>query len=766
MKTNATQVLTTWIKLFVTFTCFLLIFSNTGRSQAVVKDPVCYGEPIELICNATSACNNFDATFHWENFSGSWTSSERNPVINPGQPGYATDWFYLNIDYSPPPGGFYTGSIHVTVNPLQPVSLTITASSNPAILGSPVTFTAHPVNGGTTPAYQWKKNGTNVSGATNSTYNYIPANNDAVACTLTSNAACATGNPATSNTITMVVLPGMTLTSAVNGATCKGVANGSINLTVSGGTPPYAYFWSNAATTEDIINLFAGTYTVTVTDSYSSVKTGSWTVNEPGALSWASSKTNVTCNGLCDGSIATLYTLGGTPPYTYHWSNGATTQNLAGLCPGTYSVTVSDAHLCDVRGFSTITQPEAISMGANLVAVSCNGMGNGSIDLSVSGGTFPYSYVWSNGATTGYIGNLFSGTYSVTVSDGYNCTATGNWTVSEPAGLSWDCTKTNVTCKGACDGTISTSVMMGGTAPYAYHWSNGANTDNLTGLCQGTYSVTVTDANLCNIITYRTITAPDALALSASTVAASCPAASDGSINLSVSGGTLPYSYFWSNSSTTEDISGLAAGSYSVTVIDAHYCLKTGSFAVGQTSSVCALTYLQNQFVSDSRCYNATQTIYVAGPPPSNPTSFYVLSGGHVTLIAGQNILFYPGTKAVAGSYLHGSINPGGPWCSMKEATMITVPDGEPETPAAGEKSFFTVYPNPTSGQFTLELKNIEESATVRVEIYGLYGERLQSADLSGQMKYNLSLAGKPIGVYFLRVVSGNLAGTGKIIKQ
>ena len=135
-------------------------------------------------------------------------------------------------------------------------------------------------------------------------------------------------------------------------------------------------------------------------------------------------------------------------------------------------------------------------------------------------------------------------------------------------------------------------------------------------------------------------------------------------------------------------------------------------------------------------------------------------------MIAGQNIIYYPGTRVEYGGYLHGYIASGGPWCGAKSATIAEVSEEEPESFPVPEKSFFSIYPNPTTGGFFLELKGIEETAELKVEMYDMLGERVLTTELQGQMKYNLSLTGKPVGVYFIRVVSGKLAGTGKIIKQ
>jgi uncharacterized repeat protein (TIGR01451 family) len=189
-------------------------------------------------------------------------------------------------------------------------------------------------------------------------------------------------------------------------------------------------------------------------------------------------------------------------------------------------------------------------------------------------------------------------------------------------------------------------------------------------------------------------------------------------------------------------------------------------FPVTVNSALPLQLTLQNLNVIDTRCYNASQTIIVAGPPPTYLSTFIVGEGGQATMIAGQNIVYYAGTKVVYGGYMNGYIASGGPWCGAKSASIMAVPQLEPEPYPVTEKSFFSIYPNPTTGGFFLEIKGMEETAGLKVEMYGMLGDRVFSASLQGQRRYDLTLEGKPVGVYFIRVVSGKLAGTEKIIKQ
>ncbi|MEZ4893191.1 MAG: SprB repeat-containing protein [Saprospiraceae bacterium] len=387
-----------------------------------------------------------------------------------------------------------------------------------------------------------------------------------------------------SNAVSVKLDPSISLTKTSVDVSCYGGSNGSINLTVSGGTSPYTYAWSNGATTKNISGLSAGTYTVTVTDALGCTKTTSKTITQPKALTLSKTQVNVSCNGGNNGSID-LTVVDGTSPYTYAWSNGATSQDISGLSAGTYTVTVTDANSCTKSISATITQPSVLSLSKTVVHATCGG-NNGSIDLSVSGGTNPYTYVWSNGATTQDISNLSAGTYTVTVTDNNNCTKSLSATVNNQSGPTVSETHVNVACYGGNTGSIDISVS-GGTSPYTYLWSNGATTQDINNLSAGTYTVTVTDANNCSATKATTITQPGSgLSLSRTSTNVSCYGGSNGSINLTVSGGTSPYSYNWSNGATTEDISGLSAGTYTVTVTDNNGCTKTTSKTITQPKSL------------------------------------------------------------------------------------------------------------------------------------------------------------------------------------
>ncbi|MBL0343394.1 MAG: SprB repeat-containing protein [Bacteroidetes bacterium] len=411
-------------------------------------------------------------------------------------------------------------------------------------------------------------------------------------------------NSIASGTITQ---PSAALSSSISGnqpVLCNGGNNGSLSLNVTGGTFPYDFIWSNGQTTQDILNLTAGTYTVTITDANgcTTIKTG--TVTQPAAALNANAivTQQVLCNAGNSGQID-LSVSGGTSPYSYLWSNGSTNQDLNGVPAASYSVDITDANGCVTSKNVTVTQPAAALNGiaSSTSQVNCFGGNNGAATVAASGGTTPYTYLWSNGSTSQNISGLAIGIYSVTITDANGCTTNKNTTITQPtAALSASSSvNQNVSCFGGSNGSINLNVL-GGTAPYTYLWSNSSTLQNLIGVTSGTYSVTVTDANGCSVVQSKTINQP-AAALSSNALASqnvSCFGGSNGTVSLSVSGGTSPYSYSWNIGANTQNLSGLSSGVYSVTVTDLNGCTDLASATVNQPAAALSSSANMSQFVS------------------------------------------------------------------------------------------------------------------------------------------------------------------------
>lgn len=283
-----------------------------------------------------------------------------------------------------------------------------------------------------------------------------------------------------------------------------------------------------------------------------------------------SNQNDVSCNGENDGS-ATADATGGTAPYEYEWSTGATTATASGLSAGTYGVTITDADMATASTSVEISEPALLQASVSGTPVECNGDNSGSATVSAEGGVTPYRYRWSTGRTTRTINDIPDGTYTVTVTDFNNCTTTASVQITEPDALFIDISGTDETGPMANDGTASV-IAGGGTGPYDYSWSNGATTSNINGLSAGTYIVTVTDANQCEEIGMITIQGMECnLQASISKTMVTCPGLSDGSATVEVTGVQNP-AYIWSDGQTTATASDLAAGMYEVTISESNGC--------------------------------------------------------------------------------------------------------------------------------------------------------------------------------------------------
>ncbi|MDC3260005.1 gliding motility-associated C-terminal domain-containing protein, partial [bacterium] len=357
----------------------------------------------------------------------------------------------------------------------------------------------------------------------------------------------------------------------------------SISASASSGTTPYTYSWDpapaagqNSATAS---GLPAGNYSVTITDATGCAAVTATIVTEPTVLT-ANITANVSITGAggSDGS-ATVAGSGGTPGYTYFWSNVQTGATAVGLTAGVYCVTVTDANLCEAITCVTIIEPAPLALNPSANVTSCFGGSDGMVTTSAAGGISPYSYTWLTSPSNVPVGNtitvtgLSAGSYFVSVTDANGITTSSSLvTINEPSAVTASLiSSANINCNGDCNGNAVASAT-GGTSPYTFEWSDGQTNPTAVGLCVGGFSVSVLDDNDCPANTAVTITGPTALSLTLNPTNLTCFNAGDGSVTSTVAGGTSGYTYFWSNVQTTANISGLTAGIYCVTVTDANLC--------------------------------------------------------------------------------------------------------------------------------------------------------------------------------------------------
>ncbi len=356
-------------------------------------------------------------------------------------------------------------------------------------------------------------------------------------------------------------------------------------VVAAGGSGIYTYLWSyGGQTTASRTGLVQGVYPVTVTEtSYGCSVTTSITINQPAsALSVTPSSNNPICTN--NNGSAGIIAAGGTAPYHYLWSTGNnnTTDTISGRPAGTYSVTVTDTNGCTVsNSFTLVTQHPVLSLVPTIINPICIN-NNGSVSITANGGTAPYHYLWSttNNNTSDTISNRLAGTYSVTVIDTNGCFISGAYTlVTQYPVLSLVPTITNPICTSN-NGSASITAN-GGTAPYHYLWSTANNNtaDSISGRPAGTYSVTVTDTNGCVVsAAYTLVTQFPSISLTPSTTNTSCT--NNGSASITPNGGTAPYTYHWSNSSTNQGLVGIGSGTYTVTVTDHNGCFISDTLTI------------------------------------------------------------------------------------------------------------------------------------------------------------------------------------------
>jgi PKD repeat protein len=491
-----------------------------------------------------------------------------------------------------------------TVAITEPLPLTLGSSTTPVSCNGGNNGTVNVVaSGGTTPyTYLWSPNGQTIPNLTGQVAgNYTATVTDANGCV--------------QNITDTIIEPlPIIISFTKTDVSCFNGNNGTITASVVGGTAPYTYSWSpSGGTGVTAAGLIAGTYTLTVTDNHGCIANNIITINQPTQLAATTSATNVTCNGLSNGS-ASVTVNGGTTPYTYSWSpSGGTGTTASNLAAGNYSVTVTDSLGCQIVVFATITEPLPLIISTNQINVSCFGGNNGSAIVLPSGGTPNYSYLWSpNGSTSATATNLSIGNQTVTVTDNNGCQIQTTVTITEPPLLVLSTVSTPVSCPNGSNGTLTVNAV-GGVNPYTYLWfPNGQTTTSISGQPAGNYSVNVTDSNGCVQTINATITEPLPIVITFNSTNVSCFNGNNGVATANVVGGTMPYTYSWSPSGGSgSTASNLVAGTYTVTITDANGCLANNSIVITQPSPLVATTTSTNETCTNLN--NGTATVIPSG---------------------------------------------------------------------------------------------------------------------------------------------------------
>ncbi len=421
---------------------------------------------------------------------------------------------------------------------------------------------------------------------------------------------------------------------------CFGFCDGQISALPSGGTIGYTFEWVNNATgtviSNDsiIMNLCAGDYYLRVTDANGCKDSSAIvTIIEPPVLSVTTSSTDISCNGICDGTVSAL-AVGGTPNYSYVWSNTATnanvgiTNNISGLCAGEYRVIVTDATGCSTPA-DTVQVGDALPFSITLTGTdpNCNGFCDGAISATATNGIAPLTWdpipTSGQGTSTANYNGLCSGFYTVSVTDDDGCIAQDTLTLFDP--LSYDITTVvnDLNCFQDNSGSISVTVNSGGNiGAYTYAWLpgglTGAGTNTVSNLSVGPYQVTISDG-FCDTTLTFTVSEPSEIIITPQVISqVLCFDDCTGSGQVIVSGGTPNYLIQWDDplNQTGQQISGLCTGVYRATVTDDNGCTKTDSITITEPTD-----FSFNVLKTDVSCFgecngSATIDMLSGGNPP------------------------------------------------------------------------------------------------------------------------------------------------------
>ncbi|HXH18180.1 MAG TPA: SprB repeat-containing protein [Chitinophagales bacterium] len=426
--------------------------------------------------------------------------------------------------------------------------------------------------------------------------------------------------------------------------TCFGLGDGSIDLSVSGGTPPYSYNWTESfnpfATTQDLTNLGPGNYAVTVTDANGCVSnqftpvfspdefTGVVTLLDNGCPIAGTAVLELCCYGTNTGS-AVLSLSGGTPPPTIVWSDGSTGSTFDNLAAGTYSVTAIDANGCSFSTDFTLGQPDEISLSSSVSNTEC-GQCNGIATVIVNGGSGSFSFLWpptAGSQTANTATGLCAGSYTVLVTDNFavNCFKTITVTVSNIGAESISVNKIDASCFGTCNGSASVTYSCS-APPCSVSWFDPqgnllSQSDAVSALCAGSYSVIVTNASGCIAGQTVDILEPARFEANLSVVNETCPGACDGIVSAAPTGGTSPYTFEWldgngvSIGQTGSLVTGLCAGNYTLIITDATRCSASFPFAVVSFNALLATT-VTTQYLCFGECNGTIEATPLGGIAP------------------------------------------------------------------------------------------------------------------------------------------------------
>jgi hypothetical protein len=533
-------------------------------------------------------------------------------------------------------------------------------------------------------------------------------------------------------------------TISASNPSCFGGNDALATTQTSGGVAPYVFAWSSGSTTDTAFTLTTGSYNVTVTDANGCFVIASFFVGNASQLMATGATTAPTsCNGT-DGT-ATAVANGGDSNYTYAWNTTPvqTTVTATGLSQGNYACTVTDGNGCTtVIGVSMSDGCGGCALVFNPVVTnpSCS-LQNGSIDPSVTGQNGTLTYSWSNGATTPFISGLADGTYSVIVTDASSCTDSATFVLVQSGTVVVTMNPTDNFCS-AMGASINTSIA-GGATPYTYTWSNGDTTNSISGLISGTYSVTVADANGCTTNSSISVTSiANGPSVITTQTNVTCFGADDGIVNMTITGGNLPYAVFWSPLNiSAQNLNGLEAGTYTAVVADQAGCLATTTVVISQPDSITLVGTATPTIGSDGTA--------IVNPAGGTPPYTYTWNNGGTTQSVDNLVI---GTYIVTVTDANNCLS----------TTSVVVQDFTSNTNNIESLTTFEVFPNPTNGEFAIRL-DFDETTNVQIKVFNMIGQPIiEMNETDNTLNLPINLIQHPAGMYLIMVQTE----TGRAVKR
>lgn len=705
---------------------YFLRITNTDNGCTAIDSVVLKQSPAVLASIAAFSpvsCNggsNGSATVTGAGGNGVFSYLWSNGATNDSITGLSAGVYIATVT----DGENCSASVSVTIAQPDLLLANASASGETALGANDGTATANPDGGTGAYSFAWSNTGNTQSINNLSPGSYTVSVTDEQGCTVV-------------QTVTVNAF-GCNLQATLNAsnASCQGSNDGLASVSVSGAVNPVSYIWSNGETTQSVNNLAPGTYSVSILDGNNCPAVLSASVGEPPALSANASATGVSANGANDGT-ATATPVGGSPGFTFVWSNSETSQSISGLAAGTYTVVVTDANGCsDTQTVQVAAFNCAVSASIASANALCFGESNGQATVTLSNGILPFSYVWDNGASTQTIGNLPAGTYTATVTDAAGCSASATVAITQPnvlafAGISVQ----NVICPQDINGSVTFSVS-GGTAPYSFDLPGG----NGSGLGVGTYTLTVTDNNNCSVSATFSIQSTDS-----QPPVMSCPA------NMQVCGpGFIDY-----GTPSVSDNCGVAglpvilSGPASGSVFDeGNYLVVYQATDVSGNEATCSFSIVVSG-VSDILIDNISNDVN------------------------GQNVGSISVTPVGVGGFTYAWDKNGQPFATTEDLTglsagiyTLTITDANNCTSAlapieitntvgtseAGNMGSVRLWPNPAQDYIRLEIIDLDIIAAHIVDLRGGLVKNIPPTELFG----DIDLQGLPEAMYCLKIMASN----------